>query len=242
MRRLIIALFAQCCAASRRILLLHGSSSSAGAFLNRGALNVLGAAATAYHDGGPHAWQFGGVEWDADINEATDYGAFWSQTLKTPQSLAAGDLAVALVEDELRAGGYQGVIGFSQGAMLASVVAARAALGEPGSYALEFAVLCSGAVPPPYAELMSRLEATPLSARAHKLPTLHCCSEADQVISAERSKQLAACFGAGDANGVSAETVVLLQHDAGHAIPPKAQCQSLIAWADSICPQGSKYA
>ena len=125
MRRLIIALFAQCCAASRRILLLHGSSSSAGAFLNRGALNVLGAAATAYHDGGPHAWQFGGVEWDADINEATDYGAFWSQTLKTPQSLAAGDLAVALVEDELRAGGYQGVIGFSQGAMLASVAWAR---------------------------------------------------------------------------------------------------------------------
>ena len=233
LRLLLCLLSAERSFASRKILLLHGSTSSAGAFMARGAANVLGAASGAYHDGGPHAWQFGGLDWDADIAEVTNCGDWWTnEDACSAESKAVVDSAVALVESTFREGGYNGILGFEHGAFIASVVAARAELGDSGACSdLQFAVFCSAGIAEPYAELLERLADTPPSLRRLSLPTLHCLSEADAVMPADQGALLAACFG-GD----------VLWHDAGHALPPKDDCKDVIAWCDEVCPEGSKFA
>lgn len=237
LNRLLLVVYTLCGArladASRKILLLHGSSSTAGAFINRGASSLTGAAASAYHDGGPHAWQFGSLDWDAEIGEVTNCGDWWTSTAESsPEQLAAGDSAVSLVEETLRSGGFNGIVGFSHGALLASVVAARAALGKDGCYSgLEFAVFCAGAIAEPYAETFEELANTPPALRKVQLPTLHCLSEADDTMPPDQGALLAGCFG-GDC----------LWHDAGHAMPGKDECKDIIAWCDEVCPTGSPFA
>ena len=217
--------------ASRRILLLHGSGSSAGAFLNRGAANLLGAASNAYHDGGPHAWQFDGLDWDEGVDLETNWGAWWTDDdLSTygAESLAGGNKAIAAVEEALHTGGFNGIVGFSQGAAVAAVVAARSALRIDGAYTdLQFAVMCGGAMPTPYSNLL-----TELPSASTVLPTLHCLSKCDTVMPTEQGEALASCFG---------PNADVRWHDAGHALPPKDVCKEVIAWADAVCPEGSKY-
>lgn len=219
--------------ASRKILLLHGSTSSAGAFMARGAANVLGAASAAYHDGGPHAWTFGGLDWDVDIAEVTDGGWWTDEKECSAESKAAVDKAVSVVEKAVCDGGYNGILGFEHGALLASVVAARAELGdsEDACSNLQFAVFCSAGIAEPFADVLERLADTPPSLRRLRLPTLHCLSEADTVMPPDQGALLAACFG-GD----------VLWHEAGHDLPPKDDCKDLIAWCDEVCPEGSKFA
>ena len=61
------------------------------------------------------------------------------------------------MEEKIQEGGFDGLAGFSEGAALAAVVTARAALGEEGaSTNLKFAVMCGGAFPTPYEELLER--------------------------------------------------------------------------------------
>ena len=165
LNRLLLVVYTLCGArladASRKILLLHGSSSTAGAFINRGASSLTGAAASAYHDGGPHAWQFGSLDWDAEIGEVTNCGDWWTSTAESsPEQLAAGDSAVSLVEETLRSGGFNGIAGFSHGALLASVVAARGIGQRWLLLRLEFAVFCAGAIAEPYAETFEELANT----------------------------------------------------------------------------------
>ena len=93
----------------------------------------------------------------------------------TASSYEGAEQSIAAVEAELESGGYVGLLGFSQGAMLAAIVAARASLRESCPL-LRFAVICAAAVPKPYEPLLERLRAAPEAAAA--LPTLHCLSEA----------------------------------------------------------------
>ena len=199
----------------------------------RGASNILGAASSAYHDGGPHAWQFVGLDWDAGLDEVTDYGAWWTSTdadsLQSESAMAGGDKAVAAIEDRLRQGDIDGIIGHAQGALVASVVAARAALGEGGTCP-QFVVCCGGAFPTPFDELLTRLAATPQASLTHAIPTMHCLSQ-DALMPSAEGERLARCFGGSD----------VLWHDAGCALPPKAQCKEVIAWCDRIVPTGSRY-
>jgi predicted esterase len=221
--------------ASRRILLLHGSSSSSGVFMARGAANILDAASTAYHDGGPHAWQFVGLDWDLGIDEVTDYGEWWTsinaESIRLEKATAGGDKAIAGIEARLREGDINGIVGHGQGAIVASVVAARAALGVEGSYPIQFVVCCGGAFPTPYDELLTRLAATPPGLRSLELPTMHCLSTADEVFPSAEGERLAECFGDSE----------ILWHDGGSALPPKPECEEVIAWCDRIVTTGSKY-
>ena len=231
MRSLVGSLLLSCVAASRKMLLLHGAGSSSGAFLNLGAMAMLRAAASSYHDSGPHAWQITGMDWDSELDAVTDYGQFW--LADNPRSFDAAattacDAAISRIEDTLREGGYHGLMGFSTGAVVASIVAARAALAEEGAATnLAFAVFINGAAPTPYEALMQRLTA---SSPILELPTLHCLSQADAF--AERGATLAACFG---------PHAAVQWHDAGHAMPPRSFCSEVISWCDRQCPMGDKF-
>ena len=126
---------------NRKILLLPGSSSSAGAFLNMptGASPLIGAAKATYHDGGRLAWLF------EAIDPPTPSGEWFC-----PGGTADGaDESIAAVEAALEDGGFVGLVGFDDGAALASLVAARAALGDGRTTSLQFAVLCTALTPTP---------------------------------------------------------------------------------------------
>ena len=133
---------------NRKILLLPGSCSSAGAFLNMptGAAPLIGAAKATYHDGGRLAWLF------EAIDPQTPSGEWFC-----PGGTGEGaDESIAAVEAALEAGGFAGLVGFDDGAALASLVAARAALGEGCAGRLQFAVMCSATMPKPYEPLLHR--------------------------------------------------------------------------------------
>jgi hypothetical protein len=63
----------------------------------------------------------------------------------TAPSYEGAEESIALVESRISSGGYDGILGFSQGAMLAAIVAARSALGEGPP--LKLAVCCASALP-----------------------------------------------------------------------------------------------
>ena len=137
---------------SRKILLLPGSSSSAGAFLNMptGAAPLIGAAKATYHDGGRLAWLF------EAIDPPTPSGEWFC-----PGGTADGaDESIAVVEAALEVGEFVGLVGFDDGAALASLVAARAALGDGRTTSLQFAVLCSALTPTPTLTLTLTLTRT----------------------------------------------------------------------------------
>ena len=133
----------------------------------------------------------------------------------------ASEASIAAVERELVDGGYSGILGFSQGAMLAAIVAARASLGE-GVPSLQLAVCCGGAVPKPYEPLLERMRAD-----SAPIPTLHCLSHADNVNPVEQGVALAEFFG---------PTAEILWHDAGHSMPPGDTNKEVTAWLDRIGP------
>lgn len=224
---LLLCLLARSVECSRRFLLLHNTGSSAGAFRNRGGLGLVGAASSAYHDGGPHAWQIGGMEWDLGIEDATEWGEWWTSEATDDKAKAAVVAAIAAVEEEIRASSYDGIVGFSEGAIVAAIVAARAAVREEGSCAdsLKFAVAIGASVPTHFEDLLQKLDESTSSL----LPTMHCVSMGD----AESGQKLAAYFG---------PSAVVQIHAAGHKeMPPKDALQAVIAFADKAVPEGSKF-
>ena len=149
---------------NRKILLLPGSCSSAGAFLNMptGAAPLIGAAKATYHDGGRLAWLF------EAIDPQTPSGEWFC-----PGGTGEGaDESIAAVEAALEAGGFAGLVGFDDGAALASLVAARAALGEGCAGRLQFAVMCSSIWPTPYEPLLHRSALHPAPLTVTLTPTL----------------------------------------------------------------------
>ena len=101
-------------------------------------------------------------------------------------------------------GGYCGVLGFSQGAMLAAIVAARSALGEGPP--LQLAICCAAALPKPYEGLLERLRDAP---SPRPLRTLHTLSKQDGMNPPEMGEGVASCF-----SGAEVEW-----HDGGHKVP-----------------------
>lgn len=213
--------------ANRKILLLHGSGGSAGAFLNHGALGIQGAAGASYHDGGRLAWQFGAVDWDLGIEADTDWGEWWTHTDASKKGLAASDKAIRQIEETVQTGGFDGIVGFGEGGMVAAVIAARAALGEEDcacADCLRFAVMCGAAVPTPYEDLLQRLEASSCA----PLPTVHCLSKADQKFASERGERLARFFG---------DDAMVTWHDGGHAMPSASDCKEVVKYVDDAAPE-----
>eukprot|EP00316_Scyphosphaera_apsteinii_P012579 CAMPEP_0119324006 /NCGR_PEP_ID=MMETSP1333-20130426/62130_1 /TAXON_ID=418940 /ORGANISM="Scyphosphaera apsteinii, Strain RCC1455" /LENGTH=218 /DNA_ID=CAMNT_0007331597 /DNA_START=9 /DNA_END=665 /DNA_ORIENTATION=+ len=183
-------------ACSGRILCLHGSGGRGATLLQR--LAPLCAAAP---------------DWNFDALDApSGLGKWWSyapgQRSFTALSYVGAEESIALVESHLVAGGYCGVLGFSQGAMLAAIIAARSALGEGPP--LRLAICMSAALPKPYEDLLLRLCNAPEMAR-QSVRTLHCLSKADDVNPPQLGEQVASCF---------MPSSKVLWHNSGHQVPP----------------------
>ena len=115
--------------ASKSVLCLHGRGGSASAFLARGLEPLRSATAASY---GVPGRERRAVGWNYDAIDALDAsGGWWTypkgQRSYSADSYTGAEASIAAVEAELATGKYSGLLGFSQGAMLAAVVAARAA-------------------------------------------------------------------------------------------------------------------
>ena len=122
-------------------------------------------------------------------------------------------------------GDYCGVFGFSQGAMLASIIAARASLGEGPCTNLRFAVCCGAALPKPQAPLFKRLRDAPKGGK-RAMPTLHCLSKSDDDQPPAMGEALANSF----------EGAEVLWHDLGHRLPPAEMYKEVVAFMDRAGP------
>ena len=211
---LLLFLMSGSARALNRVLCLHGSGGSASSFLER--LAPL-------RDAAGDAWELRAV--DAPAGD----GRWWTypqgERSFTASRYDGAEDSIATVERELASGDYVGLLGFSQGAMLAALVAARCSLGESDA-SLRFAVLCGAATPKPYDALLTRSREASSSARS--LPTLHCLSAVDEMNPRELGESLAACFRHPRAE--------LLWHGAGHTLPPEGEPTSqVLAFMNAHC-------
>lgn len=103
-------------APTRSLLLLHGSGGSAAEFTRR-----FGASLSP-------PWHLEAIDAPAGTGKWWTYPA--GQRSFTATSYDGAEESIAAVESELARGNHFGIVGFSQGAMLAAMIAARAALGE----------------------------------------------------------------------------------------------------------------
>ncbi|XP_032860012.2 esterase OVCA2 [Tyto alba] len=130
------------------------------------------------------------------------------------ESLSA--VATALVEH----GPFDGLLGFSQGAALAAMVCALRARGDP-RFPVAFAVLVAGFAS--RAPAHGHFYREPIA-----LPTLHVVGDADAVIAAPLSRELARRF---------VEPVVLT-HPGGHFVPAAApQKKAYLDFLDRFHPR-----
>jgi len=182
-------------AGTGRILCLHGSGDTAAGLLT--ALAPLAASCP--------GWAF-----DA-IDAPSGTGKWWTYApgmrSYTATAYEGAEESIEVVEAKLISGGYIGVLGFSQGAMLTAILAARSALGEGAP--LKLAICCAAALPKPYEGLLQRLRGAP-----SPLPirTLHTLSKRDGMNPPNMGEDVAACFAASEVSW----------HDGGHAIPKDA--------------------
>ena len=203
---LLLTTMATRATAVRRVLCLHGSGGSAASFLER-----LAPLKTALGD------EFEFTALDGPGGKWWTYPA--GERSFSASSYTGAEESIAAVEAEL-AKGYTGLLGFSQGAMLAALVAARCSLKE-SEVSLKFAVICGAATPAPYDALLARSrDAT----EAVALPTLHCLSKADTMNPPELGEALAGCFRHPPAQ--------LLWHSIGHQLPPNEELPKVVAFME----------
>ena len=193
-----------------RVLCLHGKGGSAASFLDD--LQPLRSALPAIEfeamdaPGGTRSW------WTYPRGERSF----------SASSFSGDDESIAAVEAELVKGGYDGILGFSQGAMLAAVVAARSALGQgPPDSKLSLTVCCGAALPKPFEPLFAALRE---SGGAPAIRSLHCLSAVDTMNPPELGKALATSFGT---------SASLLWHDNGHTVPPSESLGELVAFFEA---------
>ena len=102
-------------------------------------------------------------------------------------------------------GGFDGILGFSQGAAVAAMLCAEV---RP-----RFAVLAAGFVP------RDPEAAGALLAGVEGVPSLHVIGRSDAIVETERSRALAALFAGAD----------VVEHDGGHMLPSDAGVRRRVA-------------
>lgn len=187
--------------ATLKILCLHGKGGCADSF--RPALapltEALGAAVELDYLDAPHSLG------------APTSRAWWllppgERSFTAPAYEGDDDAFRAVADAWAERGPYDGVLGFSQGAMLAAIVTARGVCGK--GPLPRFALLFGAATPKPHEALLASLGEAGCS-----VPTLHSVSAADRMNPAEMGEWVASCF---------APSAKLLYHDAGHVVPQDA--------------------
>ena len=102
-------------AASRSLLLLHGSGGGGAEFARR-----LGTSLA--------PWKLEAIDAPSGSGRWWTYPA--GERSYTASAYEGAEESIAAVERALVRGNHAGLLGFSQGAMLAAIIAARSALGE----------------------------------------------------------------------------------------------------------------
>eukprot|EP00753_Platysulcus_tardus_P003205 PLAT12311.1.p1 GENE.PLAT12311.1~~PLAT12311.1.p1 ORF type:complete len:176 (+),score=23.49 PLAT12311.1:65-592(+) len=118
------------------------------------------------------------------------------------------DCVKALTATFDEAGPFDGVLGFSQGAIVSSVLAAMSAAktSDAAGLSVKFAICFSGFKP--------RLpELTSLYETAIDVPSLHIWGTSDEVVTADKSELLSKAF----------VDSVTWQHEGGHYVPTTAE-------------------
>ncbi|NXT18892.1 OVCA2 Esterase, partial [Syrrhaptes paradoxus] len=209
-----------------RLLGLHGYRQSESRFRQRtGALRkALRGRAELVAVNAPHLVPGSGEDDDGDDPPR----GWW---FSGPGTFSAGEAAAAApagLEESLAAvaaalaehGPFDGLFGFSQGAALAAMVCALRARGDP-RFPVTFAILVAGFVS--RAPAHGHFYREPIT-----LPTLHVVGDADAVIAAPLSRELAQRF---------VEPVVL-SHPGGHFVPAAApQKKAYLGFLDRFCPR-----
>ncbi|NXX99701.1 OVCA2 Esterase, partial [Centropus bengalensis] len=207
-----------------RLLALHGYRQSERRFRQRtGALRkALRGRAELVAVSAPHAVPGG----DHDDGDDPPRGWWFSGpgTFEAAEAAAApagleeslSAVAAALAEH----GPFDGLLGFSQGAALAAMVCALRARGDHRFHTVAFAILVAGFASRSPAH--SHFYREPIA-----LPTLHVVGDADAVIAAPLSRELAQHF---------VEPVVL-SHPGGHFVPAAApQRKAYLDFLERFCP------
>jgi len=193
-------------ASPRRALCLQGKGGNAEGMFQR--LSAVREACGA-------AWEFDCI--DAPQIIGVDERAWWlnppGERSYTASKYEGDAVAIALVEAawaeaSIASRPYDVLLGFSQGAMLAAVVASRGLLGK-GPVAPSSMVLLGAATPKPHEPLLRELAAA-TAAAAVPTRSLHCLSKADGINPAEMGEWVAGCFG---------PRAQVLWHASGHVIP-----------------------
>ena len=184
-----------------KILCLHGKNGCSSSF--RPALAPLADAL------GPSV-VFDFMDAPHELGSATDR-AWWllppgERSFTAPAYEGDEDAIEAISAAWRERGPYDGVLGFSQGAMLAAIITARGALDQ--GPAPRFALMFGSATPKPYEKLLAAL-----GEQGCSVPTLHSISAVDRMNPPEMGEWVAGCF---------APSAELLRHDAGHVVPRDA--------------------
>eukprot|EP00929_Paragymnodinium_shiwhaense_P022772 TRINITY_DN14449_c0_g1_i2.p1 TRINITY_DN14449_c0_g1~~TRINITY_DN14449_c0_g1_i2.p1 ORF type:complete len:480 (-),score=116.85 TRINITY_DN14449_c0_g1_i2:113-1552(-) len=202
-----------------RVLVLHGFGQNAAVFIEKRAkdlLKKLKDVAVVNAMDAPHA-----LPYDSSLRGWWSYPD-WDGRAETIQALADELLqrqefecvgiqdSLELVLKEWRAGSYDGLIGFSQGAVMAAAACAeleaRARAGDVGTQLPRFAVLISGFGRPVPRGLSEYPPKEPL-----RVPSLHIWGAADTHIPPWASEALLARFVDGEQHA----------HAGGHFMPQK---------------------
>ena len=177
----------------------------------------------------------------AEVAEALGAGG-WA-----PHVAADWAASLAALEAVWRARGpYDGVVGFSNGAAAAFLLAAHAAAAPARFPGLRFAVLAGGYVPEPLKQLLPPALVAGDSgsggggdggaaalARPLALPSLHIMGEADPVVSVDDGAALARCFEAGARR--------VLKHPGGHFVPQQARhCAEVVGFVSGFLDDGRR--
>lgn len=155
---------------------------------------------------------------DIDDQQYQKQTAGWEESLEVLENILANDDGLS----------FDGVLGFSQGAAVAAVLAALECQRPVESRRFNFVILCSGYISalPDHRELLQNWQA----AGGIPLPSMHVfgAGQQDRQVGESDSEDLMQCF--------KTELVRVLRHEAGHLIPATRQATAQMAeFIASVC-------
>eukprot|EP00033_Pygsuia_biforma_P001477 GCRY01001666.1.p1 GENE.GCRY01001666.1~~GCRY01001666.1.p1 ORF type:complete len:214 (-),score=29.58 GCRY01001666.1:186-827(-) len=191
-----------------KLLALHGFKQSAPVFKERtnSLRKALKSCVEIEYIDAPHYEKI-----DPELEKAFGKVYGWFSTQENTSYLGI-EKSLDFVVEKLRENSYDGIISFSQGAVLGAVLCAMMQKGElpknaAGGALFSFAIFVSGFIPrdPKYKAEFASEKMT--------VPSLHVFGETDNIVPFQESKNLAQCFSKSDVHF----------HGGGHFVPATAK-------------------